>query len=227
MNIIKESCVETIQECIIAEKKGASRIELCADLHQGGVTPSYGVVQSAKKILKIPVFVIIRPRGGNFNYDEIEMEIMKNDIDILKRDLEVDGFVFGILTEDNLIDYEKNKILVDLIRKIDEEEGIKAKLQSNNSSRTSITFHMAFDFIQEEKKIESIDLLVSLGFDRILTKGCETNAVDGIENIKKYVEYANGRISIMPGGKVTKDNYKTFLKDTKCFEVHGTKIVDK
>jgi copper homeostasis protein len=177
----------------------------------------------AKKLLNIPVFVIIRPRGGNFTQDENELSIMISDIEILKTDLKVDGFVFGILSEDNQIDIEKNKRLVDLIKSLDND----LKIQNKLISPTSITFHMAFDCIDEDKKFESIDKLVSLGFDRILTKGCSTNAVDGIENIKKYVEYANGRISVMPGGKVTKDNFMKFVEYAKCSEVHGTKIVDK
>lgn len=223
IQIIKESCVETIEECLNSEKNGASRIELCADLCQGGTTPSYGIVKIAKKLLNIPVFVIIRPRGGNFIYDENELNIMISDIEILKRELNVDGFVFGILTKDNRIDYEKNKIMVDLIKSIDRDLGKQNKL----NTPSSITFHMAFDCIDDDKKNESIDTLASLGFHRILTKGCSTNAVDGIENIKKYVDYSNGRIGIMPGGKVTYDNYMKFVEYASCTEVHGTKIVFK
>jgi len=170
MNLCKykfEVCVETIEQCLSAEEKGADRIELCADLCVGGTTPSYGIVKKAKEILKIPVFVIIRPRGGNFIYNYNEIEIMKYDIESLKS-LNVEGFVIGILNKNNEIDWENLTFL------------------TNNCNNIDLTFHMAFDSINDDSKLQSIDKLISLGFKRILTKGSQFDAPSGIINLKKY-----------------------------------------
>jgi copper homeostasis protein len=209
-NILKEACVESIQECLEMERRGASRVELCSDLAKSGTTPSFGVVKVAKESLKIPIFVIIRPRGGDFVYDENEMKIMLNDIKIFK-EINVDGFVIGILNKENELDYEKNKTLIDEIKK--------------GNNKASITFHMAFDEIPMDSKLSAIDKLVELGINRILTKGCKTKAEDGLENLRKFVEHSNQRIIIMIGGKVTSENYEKIVDFTGCSEVHGTKIV--
>jgi copper homeostasis protein len=208
-----EACVENLQQCIKSQELGAHRVELCADLKSAGTTPSYGLVKKCKELIKIPVFVIIRPRGGDFVYDRNEIEIMRNDIEILIN-LNVDGFVFGILTEHNEVDYDNCKYLIDFVKSFEKD-----------GNKFSLTFHMAFDSIREESKLETIDKIISLGFSRILTKGSLTNATDGIKNLIKYNEYANGKIIIMPGGGVTKDNYSTIAEYTGCLEFHGTKIV--
>jgi copper homeostasis protein len=214
--ILIEACVETYEQCVFAEKNQAHRIELCADLAKGGTTPSFGLIKKVKENLKIPVFVIIRPRGGNFLYSNNEIDIMLYDIHICLS-LRIDGFVFGILNSENCVDYYKNKILLNTIRSYEKNNNLDNKIQ--------VTFHMAFDEISIEKQKESIDLLVDLGFDRILTKGSKTNAIDGKEQIKRLVEYANNRIIIMPGGGVTKENFYIFIDNCGCKEVHGTKII--
>lgn len=114
---IYEACVETIQQALSAEKKGASRIELCANLKEGGTTPSYGLIKLSKEIISIPIFVIIRPRGGDFVYDEYEIEIMKRDISMCLS-LNVDGIVFGILTKTKQLDLIKIKELIDYTKSI-------------------------------------------------------------------------------------------------------------
>ncbi len=236
-NYIFEACVENINQCIKAEKNGAHRVELCADLSNGGTTPSYGIVKKAKEILNIPVFVIIRPRGGNFIYDRNEVQIMIEDIKILST-LNVDGFVIGLLKEskgdDGLlkseVDWENIELLVDAVK--------------SSQVNSELTFHMAFDSINinadgdfedgkdinyNEKdlslKYETIDKLIELGFKRILTKGCNINAPAGLNNLKMYNEYSSGRIIIMPGGGVTLNNYKEVAEATGSKELHGTKIV--
>ncbi len=114
---VLEACVETIQQAINAENNGANRIELCADLKVGGITPSYGFINLVKELLNIPIFVIIRPRGGNFVYEDLEIEIMKRDIKACIN-LNVDGLVFGILTDTNQIDLEKTKDLINYTKSI-------------------------------------------------------------------------------------------------------------
>lgn len=187
-----------------AQDLGADRIELCDNLMEGGTTPSYGTILSAKNNLNLDVFVIIRPRGGNFVYTEDEITIMEEDIKMCK-ELKVDGVVFGVLTKDNKIDIEKNKRLIEKAKGLD------------------ITFHMAFDEIEDSK--EAIDTLVSLGVDRILTKGGEESALKNIGRIKEFIDYADGRITILPGGKVTEDNFKELVEKAGAKEIHGTRIV--
>src|SRR5699024_520519 len=182
----------------------ADRIELCDNLMEGGTTPSYGTILQAKKKLNFNIFVIIRPRGGNFVYTEEEISIMEKDIELCKK-VEVDGVVFGILTEDNKIDEEQNK------RLIEKAEGL------------DITFHMAFDEIENSE--EAIDTLVGLGVSRILTKGGKGKAINNLDKLKELVECAGDDITILAGGGVTKDNYMEIINKTGIKEVHGSKIV--
>lgn len=202
--MIFEACVGNIAEALEGERRGASRIELCDNLMEGGTTPSFGTIALAKERLKIPFMVIIRPRGGNFCYSDEEFEVMKKDIDLCKK-LGVYGVVLGILNKENRIDEERTKALVDMARPM------------------KVTFHMAFDEIEDKER--ALETLVELGVDRVLTKGCKTKAFDGIETIKRLVEKSDGRIEILPGGGVTKDNFMELAQKTGVHEVHGTKIV--
>jgi copper homeostasis protein len=204
---IREACVGDILQAISAFENGADRIELCADLANAGTTPSYACIKIAKLKLSIPIFVIIRPRGGDFFYSDIELDVMKLDIENCKS-LGIDGVVIGILKCQN------NKISIDID---------KTKELIHIAKPMKITFHMAFDLIDD--KYEAIDQLIELGVDRILTKGCNTCAIDGKENIKQYINYANDRIIIMPGGGVNKMNYRELAEFTGAKELHGTKIV--
>ena len=220
--IIKEACVETFEQCVNAQNNGANRIELCADLCKGGTTPSYGMIKMVKEKLKIPVFVMIRPRGGNFVYSEEEIKIMLCDIEMCIS-LDVDGLVFGILDNQSQIDFDKNKRIMDFIQHYIAEKN--KKIPMDKIKKFEVTFHMAFDEIPSQYHFNTIDLLIDLGFTRILTKGCQSKALDGIENIKKYLQYSNERIIILPGGGLTKENYLNFVELSECREVHGTKIV--
>jgi copper homeostasis protein len=202
--LIFEACVGSYSSAKEAEKRGASRIELCDNLKEGGTTPSYGTIKLAKKNLKIPIFVIIRPRGGDFIYSAEEIEKMKEDI-IQCKSLGVDGVVLGILNEDYEVDIDKMASL------IEKAQGMQ------------ITFHMAFDEILDRKK--AIDTLVTLGVHRILTKGSLGGAIEGKEMLKEFIEYSKGRIIILPGGGVTKDNYHVLREYLGNEEFHGTKIV--
>lgn len=200
---IYEACVGNYIEAIEAEKRGANRIELCDNLMQDGTTPSYGTIKLTVEKTNIPVMVIIRPRGGNFEYSSEEVEIMREDIKVCKK-LGAHGVVIGAL-KGKEIDLETVEAL------LKECEGL------------SVTFHMAFDEIED--KYKAIDKLAELGIDRILTKGGKANAIEGKDELKAFSEYSNGRISIMPGKSVTKENRDYLLEYTNTVEIHGSKVV--
>lgn len=200
---IYEACVGNYNEALRAEELGANRVELCDNLLEGGTTPSYGTIKKTISKLNIPVMVIIRPRGGNFEYSSDEVEIMKEDIITCKK-LGAYGVVIGALKA-GCIDKCAIKELIELAKPM------------------SITFHMAFDEIDDKHK--AIDELVDLGIDRILTKGGNEDAISGKENLKDYVKFSNNRISIMPGKGVTKENRQFILDFTGAKEIHGSKVV--
>jgi len=199
-----EACVGDINGAVEAEKKGANRIELCSNLLEGGITPSHGIIKSAKKLLSIPINVMIRPRGGNFIYNQVEAEVMKNDIEECRK-IGVKGIVVGVLNEELEIDKETLNYII------------------KDRGAMEVTFHMAFDELKNP--YDAIDYLSSIGIDRILTRGGEGSAIENMENIKKYVEYSKNKIILMPGSGINKDNYKEYANYVKCQEIHGTKIV--
>ncbi|WP_138204127.1 copper homeostasis protein CutC [Haloimpatiens lingqiaonensis] len=200
---IFEACVGNFKEAVSMEKLGANRLELCDNLLEDGTTPSYGTIKATIDNVKIPVMVMIRPRGGSFEYSKEEIEIMKEDVKIAK-ELGAHGVVIGVLA-DNKIDVKAVGELVEIAKPM------------------CVTFHMAFDEIED--KFSAIDQLVSLKVDRILTKGGQVNALAGKEQLKALVQYANGRITIMPGKGVTKENRQYILDYTGATEIHGSKVV--
>ena len=212
-NLIKEACVTNYSQAKRAFELGANRLELCFDMSNDGITPSFGTAKQIKENINIPLFCMIRPRGGNFIFDKSEINIMLDDIFILIKYAKIDGIVIGCLNKNNEIDIEANKLLINKARELNKD--------------IQITFHMAFDEIRDIniEYQKNIDLLINLGINRILTKGCKFNCFQGKDNIKKYLEYANHRIIIMPGKGITNENYMDIVKYTKCKEIHGTKIV--
>ena len=212
-NIVKEACVVNYIQAKKAFELGANRLELCFDMHNDGITPSYGTAKYIKENINIPVFCMIRPRGGNFVFNKDEINIMLYDIETMVEQVKADGIVIGCLTKDNEIDIESIKLLINKAREI--------------NKNIQITFHMAFDDIKdiENNYEKNIDILIKLGCNRILTKGGKKDAFEGKENIKKFINYAKDRIIIMPGKSITKDNYKDLALETGCKEIHGTKIV--
>ena len=212
-NLIKEACVTNYYQAKRAFELGANRLELCFDMSNDGITPSFGTAKQIKENINIPLFCMIRPRGGNFIFDKSEINIMLDDIFILIKYAKIDGIVIGCLNKNNEIDIEANKLLINKARELNKD--------------IQITFHMAFDEIKDIniEYQKNIDLLINLGINRILTKGCKFNCFQGKDNIKKYLEYANHRIIIMPGKGITNENYMDIVKYTKCKEIHGTKIV--
>ena len=198
--MIVEVCANSYESAINAELGGANRIELCKDLHLDGLTPDDEVVIKAFNKLKIPVFILIRPRAGNFVYTNEEFGLMKSDIIKFKK-LGCSGIVSGVLKKDNTIDLERTKELIELSRPIE------------------FTFHRAFDKIIDP--IKGLEELIEIGADRILTSGQEDSAIDGIKLIEKLIEIATNRIAIMPGSGVKSDNINNF-KAIGANEIHGS-----
>ena len=202
--MIKEACVESFEKALEAQNNGANRIELCENLAVGGTTPSYGTVKVCLEKLDIPIFPMIRARGGNFIYSKDEIEIMKEDIKIFK-ELGVKGVVLGCLISNNKIDLELTKELVDLAYPME------------------VTFHKAIDEIQNP--LDYIDDLVNIGIKRILTSGGKATALEGKDLINEMIKKSNGRLKIVVAGKVTKGNLNGLSNLISADEFHGKLIV--
>lgn len=207
--IIKEFCAENTT-LLNQLDQSVKRVELCDNLAVGGTTPSYGVIKEAARYLHekdIALATMIRPRGGNFVYNDSELRIMEDDI-LRAVELESDSLVLGLLTDDNHID----------------QDGIEQLLPATQG--LPLVFHMAFDHIPLEEQKEALDQLVELGFTRILTHGSAQNndIFENIAHLKDLVDHADGRIEIMIGGGVTADNYQELIEKTGAQAAHGTKI---
>lgn len=207
--IIKEFCAENTT-LLNQLDQSVKRVELCDNLAVGGTTPSYGVIKEAARYLHekdIALATMIRPRGGNFVYNDSELRIMEDDI-LHAVELESDSLVLGLLTEDNHID----------------QDGIEQLLPATQG--LPLVFHMAFDHIPLEEQKEALDQLVELGFTRILTHGSAQNndIFENIAHLKDLVDHADDRIEIMIGGGVTADNYQELIEKTGAKAAHGTKI---
>ena len=194
-----EICTNSVASCVEAQKGGAYRVELCAGIPEGGTTPSYGEIVVARKLLNIKLNVIIRPRGGDFLYSDVEHQTMLQDIEIAKK-LGVDGVVFGCLKADGEIDMDRNKELVEAAKGM------------------NVTFHRAFDMCKDP--FESLEQIISLGFDTILTSGQQPTAIEGVSLLKQLVEKANNRIIIMPGSGINENNIATIAQQTGASEFH-------
>jgi copper homeostasis protein len=201
-----EVCVDSLDSAVVAEEAGANRLELCANLAEGGTTPSYGLIELVKRKIKIPVHVMIRPRRGDFVYSDHDFEVMKADIKQMKK-MGMEGVVFGILLNDSTIDVKRMKELVELSRPL------------------SITFHRAFDLITNS--LEAVSQLIELKIDTVLTSGGKASALEGLDTLNSLVEYSNGKIKIMPGGGISKNNIRLLKEKTKAtdFHISGKKLV--
>lgn len=198
---ILEICAGSVESAIAARDGGAQRIELCAALEIGGITPSAGIIAEARKVEGLALNVIIRPRGGDFLYNSYEAESMIHDI-LLCKELGADGVVIGALTADGDIDTSLCR------RLIDAADGM------------SVTFHRAFDMCRNPQ--QALEELIALGCDRVLTSGQATTAEAGIPLLKELVEQAAGRISIMPGCGVNSGNAARILQETGAKEIHAS-----
>jgi len=193
-----EICANSYQSAINAERAGADRIELCVELAVGGITPSHGLIEKVVQELTIPVFVLIRPRSGNFTYTSDEFDVMKKDIEFCKS-IGCKGIVSGVLMNDNTIDVIRTQELVVLAKPL------------------SFTFHRAFDWVAEP--LESLEQLISIGVDRVLTSGQESSAIKGIELLKNALQISKSNLIIMPGGGINAENVLVF-RETNFKEIH-------
>ncbi|MGN0069921.1 MAG: copper homeostasis protein CutC [Prevotella sp.] len=195
-----EICANGVESCLAAQEGGADRVELCAGIPEGGTTPSYGEIKTARRLLtSTRLHVIIRPRGGHFVYSGLELERMAEDIR-MARELGADGVVFGCLTPQGDIDHAANRQLMECA------EGL------------STTFHRAFDHCRQPE--QAMEELIGLGFDRILTSGQQPTAYDGTALLRRLEEQAANRIIIMAGCGVNENNIAQIRKATGVCEYH-------
>lgn len=204
MNKLEIACFN-LESAIIAQENGADRVELCAQMKEGGTTPDFKITEQARKELSIKLNVMIRPRGGDFVYSDAEFEQMKTEIVQFKK-LNLDGFVFGILDQDGNINKDQNSELVALAKPF------------------PCTFHRAFDVVNTV--YESLESVIECGFKTILTSGQEKNVVEGIDVLAELVRKANNRITIMPGGGLRSSNIGLLKEKTKAVFYHSSAIVD-
>jgi copper homeostasis protein len=203
--LIREACVESFREAERAQELGAERIELCARLDLGGITPSYALIESVKKNLRIPVMVMIRPRGGNFTYDRMELKIMRQNIGMCEQ-MGIDGIVFGFLKQSGEIDTTLTRDFTRLAYPLE------------------VTFHKAIDDTPDP--VAAVDMLKEIdGVSRVLSSGGAATAFEGATVLNRMISAAEGRLIIMAGGKVTRENLQEMSDIIRTNEFHGKKIV--
>lgn len=193
-----------LQSCLIAQKAGANRIELCENYAVGGITPSENLIIEARQQLQIDLFVMIRPRKGHFNYSEEEFRQMKEQIQFCKQN-NCNGVVFGILNGENKVDKIRCKELIELAKPM------------------QCTFHRAFDEIENSE--QALEDIIECGFSRILTSGKQKMAIEGISLITLLIQKVKNRINIMPGGGIRSSNLSQ-LKTTGATEFHSAAIIN-
>jgi copper homeostasis protein len=198
-DVLVEACVESAESAVAAENGGAQRVELCANLVEGGTTPSDGTMIMARSRLSIPIHVMIRPRGGDFYYTELEREIMFRDIEAAQR-CGMNGVVLGVLTTEGDVDVPFLHRLVEASRPL------------------GVTFHRAFDVCRDPE--QALETLIELGVERILTSGQQADVASGMAMIAKINELAAGRIVIMPGGGIGPSNARTVVDESGAGEIH-------
>jgi len=196
-----EICAGSLNSALAAQAGGAHRIELCDNLAEGGTTPSPGIIRQAVKLLGIPVFVLVRPRSGDFLYSDEEFSAMKDDI-LFCKEAGVKGVVLGILNANGTVDLSRTAELVALARPM------------------QITFHRAFDMVSDP--FRALEDIISLGIERILTSGQQATAAEGAGLIKELINRAMGRIIIMPGSGINEVNVLTVLQETGAREIHAS-----
>ncbi len=201
VRMILEIIASTVEDCLTAESGGADRIELCAAIGTGGLTPSLGTLIEAKKRVRIPLMVMVRPRSGGFFYSEEDFAAMQRDASLL---LEhgADGIVFGILHSDGSVDTKRCGRLLEL------------------AGARQTVFHRAFDVVPDP--VRALDELIDLGFSRVLTGGQKKTALEGRDLIRKLTVRGGGRIEVLAGGGVRAPNVRQLVEATGCTQVHMT-----
>lgn len=196
-----EICANSVQSAIYAEKGGADRIELCQNLNEGGTTPSYGTIRYCVQNLAIPVFVLIRPRSGDFCYSETEYDVMKQDV-LTCKELGVAGVVTGFLHPDFSVDTGRTKEIVTL------------------ASPMKVTFHRAFDLSRNWQT--NLEAIISCGCHRILSSGCRQTALEGSNILHEMQLLAHNRITILAGSGITPQNVTELILKTGVSEIHAS-----
>lgn len=204
MNQLEIACFN-LDSAVIALENGADRVEFCAEMQVGGTTPDVEITKQVRELLSIDLNVMIRPRGGNFVYSDAEFQQMKNEILQFKK-LGVNGFVFGILTENNSIHTTQNTELIELAKPF------------------PCTFHKAFDEVSDA--FQSLEDVIACGFQMILTSGQKPNVIEGANRLEELNSKANNRIFIMPGGGLRSTNIEQIQEKTKATFYHSSAIID-
>lgn len=190
-----------IESCMAAQRSGANRIELCDNYYEGGTTPSFALIRAARKKLSIELYVMIRPRGGDFLYSDDEFEIMKNNIKVCK-DLGCDGVVLGILNADGSVDTKRCSHLFEYAYPL------------------GVTFHRAYD--RTSDPFQALEDIIHIGCERILTSGQQPKATEGTSLIQQLVHRAGERITIMPGAGINSQNIIQIAESTGAVEFHSS-----
>ena len=194
-----EVCVDSVESAVNATIGGASRLELCSNLTEGGTTPSLGMLRIVKETADVPVFAMLRPRGGDFLYSEMELKVMREDLRRMKES-GADGIVFGVLTADGQVDVEKTRELLELSRPL------------------PVTFHRAFDMTRNLEA--SLEILMGLGIERVLTSGGDSTALEGLPMLERLVRKGGERIIVVPGGGITERNLDRIIVGCGAVEFH-------
>jgi copper homeostasis protein len=198
-SVLVEVCVDSVHSAVAAERGGSARIELCSGLIEGGTTPSAGLIETARAAVSIPLYVMIRPRGGDFCYDSAELDAMRRDI-VLAKQLGANGVVFGILDVNGSIDVVRSRELLELARPLE------------------VTFHRAFDMTGD--LVRALEDVCECGVSRILTSGGEQTSLQGQAVIAKLVMLARGRVIVMPGSGIKPENARALVEQTGAREIH-------
>jgi Uncharacterized protein involved in copper resistance len=202
--ILVEVCCGSVDDALEAQAGNADRIELNSCLFLGGLTPTVGSIIETKKRLKIPIIVMIRPRGGSFCYSEAEMNVMEHDT-VKAVEHGADGIVFGILNPDGTIDRQRSERIIRLV-----------------DNRADVVFHRAFDVTPDP--FAALNQLIELGVKRVLTTGQKNNVMDGLDMIRELREMAKGRIEILPGG-ASPVTARRMIETTGCSQLHMASFV--
>lgn len=201
--ITLEVCAESVEGAMTAQAAGASRIELCAALSEGGLTPSPALIEAARRALSIKLYVLVRPRGGDFFYSNMDFDIMRADVHFCGK-AGADGVVIGALNPDATIDQQRCQSLVDIAK----------------SYGMGVTFHRAFD--RAADLYAAMETIIAMGCERILTSGGCPTAQEGASVIGALIRQAQGRISIMAGAGITAENALSIAQATAAAEIHGS-----
>jgi copper homeostasis protein len=200
MTVLLEACLDSLELAVAAEEGGAGRIELCDRLDVGGTTPSRELIEQVVAAVRIPVFPIIRVRGGDFFHSDAEVEQMKRDVEMAAA-AGAAGIVIGILAPDRTIDRVRTRAVMDV------------------APHLPATFHLAFD--QAADQAQALEAVAEIGIARILTRGGGKTALDGVEGLRRLVGQSAGRVQVMAGGSVREDNAEEIVMRSGVREIHS------